>query len=551
MARIGSFELLGQTLSNVFLDAAPIEEVWRVNGHSDQFIGHVDFYPDWDTQGVKVVAQKLDLAIGNLEESKPGQKTDAAITVDPANSSPMTSVTATDPEVDASTYSSSDLPSDSNVDLPTYSSVELPSGSKVDVPAYSSVELPSDSEVDLPTYSSVELPNDSKVGVPAYSSADLPADPEMAVSADSSPQLSTDSTDSTVNVAVNLPANLPPIAIDAEDFMINGKSFGTLVLQGTPVGEDYKIQILSIKSKDINIQGDGLWRRSSGKNVSEMNFTLDASKFDILTGKIGIDPGVKDAPLNFIGDISWPGAPYEFVLGNLNGKASFELGKGNLTEISDRGARIFSLFSLDSLVRRLSLDFSDVFGSGLYFNSFKGSLDLNDGLVKTSDTEMDALIGQIKIKGYTDLKTQRLNYDIRLIPQLVSSVPALVLLGLGPAAWPLGLGAFALTKVLNPVMAVISELRYKVTGTMDDPKVTEVGRESKKIEIPMSKLPLPTVEENQQPVEGVDGQVQQQSLIEPEANKTTEPLAIEVQPAQSASAEKEAKTRQNEQNPPL
>ncbi|MCD8475793.1 MAG: hypothetical protein LRY40_04370, partial [Shewanella fodinae] len=165
----------------------------------------------------------------------------------------------------------------------------------------------------------------------------------------------------------------------------------------------------------------------------------------------------------------------------------FELGKGHMEQISDKGARIFSLFSLDSLLRKLSLDFSDVFGKGLYFNSFGGDLHIDDGMVKTTNTEMDAIAGNMKVRGYTDLNTESLNYDIRFAPKLASSVPTVVLLS--TSAWTMGIGAFALTKVLEPVIEVISEIRFRLTGTMSEPKLEELERKSKEIEIPKSALP--------------------------------------------------------------
>jgi hypothetical protein len=135
------------------------------------------------------------------------------------------------------------------------------------------------------------------------------------------------------------------------------------------------------------------------------------------------------------------------------------------------------------------LDFSDVFGQGLYFNTFTGNLNIDNGVVKTTDTEMDAIAGNMKVRGFTDLTTQSLNYDIRFVPQLASSVPTVVLLS--TSAWTLGLGAFALTKVLEPVIEVISEIRFRVTGTMDNPQLEELERKSKEIEIPKAILPQP------------------------------------------------------------
>ncbi|MCP3128632.1 YhdP family protein [Shewanella sp. KJ2020] len=361
-ANIGKFDLLGQGLTGLVLRAKPNDTGWRFNASASEFEGWVDFYPNWKTQGLKVVASKFYFA---PEVKKEGE-------------------------------------------------------------------------------------------------ADFGADQVLT--------------------------NLPPVAVNVEDFRFFDKPFGQLVLQAGPQASGYRIQTLSLSTKDVNLQGAGIWRQQDGHNNTDLSLTLNATQFNHLTHQLGIDPGVNEAPLEVKADLSWQGAPYAFSLETLNGKVQFALGKGHLSQVSDKGARIFSLFSLDSLVRKLSLDFSDVFGQGMYFNSFGGNLQIDNGVVKTTDTEMDAIAGNMKVRGYTDLTTESLNYDIRFVPQLASSVPTVVLLS--TSAWTLGLGAFALTKVLEPVIEVISEIRFRVTGTMADPVVEELERKSKEIEIPESILPM-------------------------------------------------------------
>ncbi|WP_258405460.1 YhdP family protein [Shewanella sp. FJAT-52076] len=282
-------------------------------------------------------------------------------------------------------------------------------------------------------------------------------------------------------------SNLPPIAVDVDDFRLYDRALGHLVLQGLPEPGRYNFQTLSLSSDAATLKGQGGWLMDV--NQTRMEFSLKADKFDALALQLGITPGIKDSPLDISAELYWQGAPHEFDLGTLSGGLKFALGKGSLTEISDKGARIFSLFSLDSLLRKLSLDFTDVFGKGMFYNSFAGTLELDNGVVKTRDTEMDAIAGNMKVRGYTDLTTQSLNYDIRFVPQLASSVPTVVLLS--TSAWTMGLGAFALTKVLEPVIEVISEIRFRLSGTMTDPMLEELERKSKEIEIPESVLPRP------------------------------------------------------------
>ncbi|MGL5360843.1 MAG: AsmA-like C-terminal region-containing protein, partial [Shewanella sp.] len=284
------------------------------------------------------------------------------------------------------------------------------------------------------------------------------------------------------------PPQLPPLVVNVEDFRFFDKPFGKLQLQAGPHAAGYQIQTLSLNSENVSVQGSGMWHQFDGQNKTELTLRLSAKQFNHLSAQLGIDPGLNQAPLTMDGALSWQGAPYEFALETLNGAVKFDLGKGHLSQVSDKGTRIFSLFSLDSLVRKLSLDFSDVFGQGLYFNRFTGNLQIDHGVVKTTDTEMDAIAGNIKVRGFTDLTSESLNYDIRFVPQLASSVPTVVLLS--TSAWTLGLGAFALTKVLEPVIEVISEIRFRVTGTVAQPVLEELERKSKEIEIPEAILPI-------------------------------------------------------------
>ncbi|WP_133405679.1 YhdP family protein [Parashewanella tropica] len=295
---------------------------------------------------------------------------------------------------------------------------------------------------------------------------------------------------SSIDSAKNLDVlqGLPVLKISAKDFQFKGYKLGSLSLQGQPESQGYKLKQITLTTPKTKVVGSGDWLAPTANAVgaTQLNFNIEAQEFEAVSKQLDIKPGIKEAPLTVSLSTHWKGAPYDFDLSRLNGDVSFQLGKGHLSEVSDKGARIFSLFSLDSLLRKLSFDFSDVFGKGLYFNSFKGNLRIDDGVVKTTNTEMDAVAGTMRVRGYTDLTKQSLNYDVRFSPKLASSVPTVVLLS--TPGWAIGLGAFALTKVLEPVIEVISEIRFRLTGTMSKPKLEEVERKSKEIEIPDAVL---------------------------------------------------------------
>ena len=206
--------------------------------------------------------------------------------------------------------------------------------------------------------------------------------------------------------------------------------------------------------------------------------------------------GIKDSEADATFDINWSGSPTEFDLANLSGSLDWELSDGYLSQVSDKGARIFTLFSLNSLVRKLSLDFRDVFAQGFFYDDIKGTMTIENGRASTNDTIVDGGAGEIEIVGYSQLDTETLNYNINFTPNVTGNLPFLVYFLASP---PTALAALALDQVLTSAK-VISNINYQLTGTFSEPVVQEVDRDSKDIQLPAQQnapiddSPLPATE---------------------------------------------------------
>ncbi|MGL4613444.1 MAG: AsmA-like C-terminal region-containing protein, partial [Shewanella sp.] len=128
----------------------------------------------------------------------------------------------------------------------------------------------------------------------------------------------------------------PPLVVNVEDFRFFDKPFGKLQLQARPHAAGYQIQSLSLSSPNVNVQGAGMWHMRDGQNKTELNAKLTANQFNHLSSQLGIDPGLNQAPLTMNAALSWQGAPYSFALETLNGAVKFDLGKGHLSQVSDK-----------------------------------------------------------------------------------------------------------------------------------------------------------------------------------------------------------------------
>jgi uncharacterized protein YhdP len=114
-------------------------------------------------------------------------------------------------------------------------------------------------------------------------------------------------------------------------------------------------------------------------------------------------------------------------------------------------------------------------------------MQVTGGVAKTDNTQVDGVPADVSIKGYANLNDKQLNYDLAVVPEVTSSIPVIVAWMVNPVT---GLAALAIDKVLHSAK-VISEIKFKISGTMSEPIVTELGRKSRDVEIQQAVKPEP------------------------------------------------------------
>ncbi|MDC8829744.1 YhdP family protein [Alteromonas gilva] len=277
------------------------------------------------------------------------------------------------------------------------------------------------------------------------------------------------------------PDSLPPIRFQCGSCVILDKDFGAVDLEVTRAQHGLQLTRLAATNNFGELRATGTWLKTDEAG-SRTHFEGDINSDNIggMLAGLGVNSGIKDSHADIEFNLDWNSSPFNFTFDSLNGSVSTELTDGYLTQVSDKGSRIFTLFSLNSLIRKLSLDFRDVFAQGFFYDDIKGSLDIVDGVASTSDTVVDGGAGEIVINGYTNLEQQTLNYNVSFTPNVTGNLPFLVYFMANP---PTALAALALDQVLTSAK-VISNVNYRITGTLDDPQLEEVGRDSTEIELP-------------------------------------------------------------------
>lgn len=286
--------------------------------------------------------------------------------------------------------------------------------------------------------------------------------------------------------------------------------------------EDGRLVLESVSitngKNELTFGGDWI-SENNEKGRSRVNGTLSSPDFGVMLATYELPTSVRDSRADVNFTLDWVGGPNNFNFASLSGDVHWKLGEGHIAEISDKGAKIFSLLSLDSIFRRLRLDFSDVFSKGLYYNEIKGDLALYNGVVSTANTEMDGLAGEMSIKGSTNLVSKALDYELAFTPKLTSSLPVIVAWMVNPVS---GLAALAIDQVIERAN-VISEIRFSMTGTIDAPIITEVDRRSREITLPGSK---PKVEQAQNKPTSSTEEIRESTPVSPEASTVPTPEVL-------------------------
>ena len=272
---------------------------------------------------------------------------------------------------------------------------------------------------------------------------------------------------------------LPPISVNCGSCKIDNIDLGNVSFSIDRNAERH-IALNQFKAvrEDLDLQLDGLWIQNENEYITKVEGMLDLGELEQETAKLGYEPTIKDSGLKSDFTFNWQASPHEFSVANLNGNFNAKLDDGYLAEVPDQ-ARVFSVLSLQSLVRKLSFDFRDIFSDGMFYSSINGDFQLENGIMYTDNMFMKGAAGDLEVKGNTDLGKETLDIRMSYKPNVTSSLPALAWIAtLNPVAF---LAGIALEEVITS--KVYYEMNFELTGTISTPIFKDVNRKTRNISV--------------------------------------------------------------------
>ncbi|WP_435329074.1 YhdP family protein [Vibrio hannami] len=275
---------------------------------------------------------------------------------------------------------------------------------------------------------------------------------------------------------------MPNLTLTIDDFWLQGYKVGQANMDLQRKKDRLVWNNLEFNSGSNQVKIKGWWELTEDTSKTDLTLFVQGDDNTELMERFGISSGIQRAPFELSSNVNWQGSPWAAQIDTMNGDVSTRFGKGIISDVSG-AAKLLGLFSLDSIIRRMQLDFTDVFDKGLAFNSITGTGKIDAGVFKTDDIEMDAIAGNMTIKGIADLNQQTVDAKVEFIPDLTSGIPVLTAFAVTPQTAVL---VFAISTVLSPVVDVFTKVQYEVKGPLDSPVVKEVSRLTGEYKVPDS-----------------------------------------------------------------
>jgi len=273
--------------------------------------------------------------------------------------------------------------------------------------------------------------------------------------------------------AVLDPRGLPPLHVKSESFTAADKELGALEFNALPATNGWKIASLKLTRPESSLTANGLWGIDSrGQQSTQIDATLTSTDFGRLLETLGYTDEVIGGKLTLQSSWSWPGAPSAFRPARTDGDLTLALTKGRIPKVSPGAGRLLGALDLNSVSRYLSLDFSNVFGKGLTFDSIKGRVAVEKGNAYTRDLAIRTPGAEIGLSGRIGLAARDLDLEIGVTPHLMEELAVAGSLIGGPVV---GAAVAVLHNLIKKPFEKSTRINYTVKGSWEDPAVTRLG----------------------------------------------------------------------------
>ncbi len=292
------------------------------------------------------------------------------------------------------------------------------------------------------------------------------------------------------------PSSIPALDVVAEEFELQGRKLGRLeveaINQVSPAARDtqreWLLKRFNVNMPEAVLNASGSWRlqpASSGAAVNppaesmrdrrrtQLDFKLDIKDSGDLLARYGMKNVIRRGKGKIEGQVGWMGSPITVDYPSMTGSFNVDIEDGQFLKSEPNIGKLLGVLSLQSLPRRLLLDFRDVFSEGFTFDFVRGDVNISQGQARTNNLQMKGPNAVVLMEGSADIAKETQAIKVVVIPEINAAGAALVYTAVNPVVGIYSLLAQWL--LLKPLVQANTH-EFFIDGTWLEPRVTKVER---------------------------------------------------------------------------
>jgi uncharacterized protein YhdP len=263
-----------------------------------------------------------------------------------------------------------------------------------------------------------------------------------------------------------------------KDFAIAGRSLGSLAVRAhnlhRDTGPQWMLDRFDVNLPEAVLSASGTWGGPDAqRRRTRLKFGLELKDSGVLLERFFMPGVVRGGKGQLQGEIDWRGAPIAPDWSSMAGHLKLDVGQGQFLKAEPGLAKLLSVLSLQSLPRRIGLDFRDVFSSGFAFDFVRGDVDIAQGVARTNNLQMKGLNAAVLMDGQASLSAETQQLRVVVVPEINAMTASLVATAINPV---IGLGSFLAQVLLRGPMVAAATREFEVTGSWAEPQVKAVQR---------------------------------------------------------------------------
>lgn len=276
--------------------------------------------------------------------------------------------------------------------------------------------------------------------------------------------------------AKNTTKQIPNLDIQVDNFELFDKKLGRLDLLASnslaAQGREWHIDKLNLKNDDAELSASGKWVARANDSQTNLRYVLDIANSGKLLDRLDFQEVLKGGKGRLEGDAQWNGLPFDIDIPSLSGQLQLKLATGQFLKVDPGAAKLLGVLSMQSLPRRFTLDFRDVFSDGFAFDTITGTAQIQHGIAKTDNLKMNSVNATVLMEGSADVAKESQDLHVAVIPDLNAGAASVVYgLAVNPV---IGLGTFLAQLFFRDPLKRAFTYEYQITGPWKNPVVTKI-----------------------------------------------------------------------------